>query len=81
MERFAPDLCCVAYTGDKEERAHVQQDLTQASRFHVLLATYEVCLKDASFLKSFSWSVLVVDEAHRLKNQSSLLHKTLSEVN
>lgn len=79
MERFAPDLCCVAYTGDKEERAHVQQDLTQASRFHVLLATYEVCLKDASFLKSFSWSVLVVDEAHRLKNQSSLLHKTLSE--
>uniref|UniRef100_A0A671FR36 Chromodomain-helicase-DNA-binding protein 1-like n=1 Tax=Rhinolophus ferrumequinum TaxID=59479 RepID=A0A671FR36_RHIFE len=79
MERFAPGLCCVAYTGDKEERTHVQQDLTQASRFHVLLATYEVCLKDASFLKSFSWSMLVVDEAHRLKNQSSLLHKTLSE--
>uniref|UniRef100_A0A2K6GBH7 Chromodomain helicase DNA binding protein 1 like n=1 Tax=Propithecus coquereli TaxID=379532 RepID=A0A2K6GBH7_PROCO len=38
-----------------------------------------ICLKDASFLKSFPWSVLVVDEAHRLKNQSSLLHKTLSE--
>uniref|UniRef100_A0A8C5XT56 Chromodomain helicase DNA binding protein 1 like n=1 Tax=Microcebus murinus TaxID=30608 RepID=A0A8C5XT56_MICMU len=69
--RFAP--------GDKEERAHIQQDLQQQSHFHVLLTTYEICLKDASFLKSFPWSVLVVDEAHRLKNQSSLLHKTLSE--
>ncbi|XP_047640807.1 chromodomain-helicase-DNA-binding protein 1-like isoform X3 [Phacochoerus africanus] len=29
--------------------------------------------------RSFPWSVLVVDEAHRLKNQNSLLHKSLSE--
>lgn len=79
MERFAPGLSCVTYTGDKEERARCQQDLRQESGFHVLLTTYEICLKDASFLKSFSWSVLAVDEAHRLKNQSSLLHRTLSE--
>ncbi|XP_008588670.1 PREDICTED: chromodomain-helicase-DNA-binding protein 1-like [Galeopterus variegatus] len=79
MERFAPGLSCVTYAGNKEERAHLQQNLKQKSCFHVLLTTYEICLKDASFLKSFPWSVLVVDEAHRLKNQSSLLHKTLSE--
>ncbi|XP_058165563.1 chromodomain-helicase-DNA-binding protein 1-like isoform X2 [Dasypus novemcinctus] len=79
IERFAPGISCVTYAGDKEERAHLQQDLTQESCFHVLLTTYEICLKDASFLKPFPWSVLVVDEAHRLKNQSSLLHKTLSE--
>ncbi|XP_075837943.1 chromodomain-helicase-DNA-binding protein 1-like isoform X2 [Microtus pennsylvanicus] len=79
LERFAPGLSCVTYVGDKEERTHLQQDLRQESRFHVLLTTYEICLKDASFLKSFSWSVLAVDEAHRLKNQSSLLHRTLSE--
>nr|XP_021488001.1 chromodomain-helicase-DNA-binding protein 1-like isoform X2 [Meriones unguiculatus]XP_021488002.1 chromodomain-helicase-DNA-binding protein 1-like isoform X2 [Meriones unguiculatus] len=79
LERFAPGLSCVTYTGDKEERARLQQDIRQESRFHVLLTTYEICLKDASFLKTFSWSVLAVDEAHRLKNQSSLLHRTLSE--
>ncbi|XP_066218208.1 chromodomain-helicase-DNA-binding protein 1-like isoform X2 [Saccopteryx leptura] len=79
MERFAPGLSYVTYTGDKEERTHLQQDLRQKPHFHVLLTTYEICLKDASFLKSFHWSVLVVDEAHRLKNLSSLLHKTLSE--
>lgn len=40
--RFAPGLYCVTYTGDKEERACLQQDLRQESRFHVLLTTYEV---------------------------------------
>ncbi|ETE66776.1 hypothetical protein L345_07441, partial [Ophiophagus hannah] len=42
--------------------------------------TCQMCLKDAAFLKSFNWTCLVVDEAQRLKNQDSLLHKTLSEV-
>ncbi|XP_012873811.1 PREDICTED: chromodomain-helicase-DNA-binding protein 1-like isoform X1 [Dipodomys ordii] len=79
LERLAPDLSCITYAGAKEERAHLQHGLKEESHFHVLLTTYEICLKDASFLKSFPWSVLVVDEAHRLKNQNSQLHKTLTE--
>uniref|UniRef100_A0A2I2YQ94 Chromodomain helicase DNA binding protein 1 like n=1 Tax=Gorilla gorilla gorilla TaxID=9595 RepID=A0A2I2YQ94_GORGO len=79
LERRNAEICSRSFLCDKEERACLQQDLKQESCFHVLLTTYEICLKDASFLKSFPWSVLVVDEAHRLKNQSSLLHKTLSE--
>ncbi|XP_074119361.1 chromodomain-helicase-DNA-binding protein 1-like isoform X1 [Sminthopsis crassicaudata] len=79
MERFAPGLSCKVYIGDKEERARLQQELKK-DVFHVLLSTYELCLKDAAFLKTFSWNILVVDEAHRLKNQSSLLYRTLSEI-
>ncbi|XP_067402131.1 chromodomain-helicase-DNA-binding protein 1-like isoform X1 [Emydura macquarii macquarii] len=79
LERFAPGLSYVTYAGDKEERAKLQRDLKAHSYFHVLLTTYEICLKDGAFLKFFNWAALVVDEAHRLKNQNSLLHKTLSE--
>lgn len=32
------------------------------------------------FVHSFDWAALVVDEAHRLKNQNSLLYETLIEV-
>ena len=35
---------------------------------------------DALFVHSFDWAALVVDEAHRLKNQNSLLYETLTEV-
>ncbi|XP_076204851.1 chromodomain-helicase-DNA-binding protein 1-like isoform X2 [Aptenodytes patagonicus] len=79
LERFAPGLSFVTYVGSKEERPKLQQNLKEQSHFHALLTTYEICLKDAAFLKSFNWAALVVDEAHRLKNISSLLYKTLSE--
>ena len=32
-------------------------------------------------LKPFNWSVLLVDEAHRLKNDDSLLYKVLFDFN
>ncbi|CAK6956184.1 chromodomain-helicase-DNA-binding protein 1-like [Scomber scombrus] len=78
LERFAPSLTVLCYKGDKDRRAEIQRE-TDTDDFHVLLTTYELCLKDASFLRRWKWKVLVVDEAHRLKNQNSLLHKTLTE--
>ncbi|KAG7453917.1 chromodomain-helicase-DNA-binding protein 1-like, partial [Solea senegalensis] len=76
---FAPSLTVLCYKGDKEKRAEIQRERSMQD-FHVLLTTYELCLKDTSFLKRWKWKVLVVDEAHRLKNQKSLLHKTLTQL-
>ncbi|XP_051928976.1 chromodomain-helicase-DNA-binding protein 1-like isoform X2 [Hippocampus zosterae] len=76
LERFSPSLTVLCYKGDKDRRIEIQGDTQD---FLVLLTTYELCLKDASFLRRFKWKVLVVDEAHRLKNQNSLLRKTLME--
>nr|XP_019935975.1 PREDICTED: chromodomain-helicase-DNA-binding protein 1-like [Paralichthys olivaceus] len=78
LECLAPSLTVLCYTGDKEKRAELQRG-TDTQDFHVLLTTYELCLKDTSFLKRWKWKVLVVDEAHRLKNQKSLLHTTLTK--
>ncbi|XP_072294945.1 chromodomain-helicase-DNA-binding protein 1-like [Eucyclogobius newberryi] len=78
MESIAPSLKVLCYQGDKEKRAGIQQE-AKTKEFHVLLTTYEMCLKDESFLKKWRWEVLVVDEAHRLKNQNSNLHQTLAK--
>uniref|UniRef100_A0A668A3A0 Chromodomain helicase DNA binding protein 5 n=1 Tax=Myripristis murdjan TaxID=586833 RepID=A0A668A3A0_9TELE len=40
-------------------------------KFHVLLTSYELITIDQAILGSISWACLVVDEAHRLKNNQS----------
>ncbi|XP_019639122.1 PREDICTED: chromodomain-helicase-DNA-binding protein 1-like [Branchiostoma belcheri] len=79
LKRFSPGLEVVVYVGHKEKREEVRHSLRRHRDFHVMLSTYEICLKDESFLRRFEWQALVVDEAHRLKNQNSLLHQTLKE--
>ncbi len=48
-------------------------------KFNTILTTYEILLKDKDFLGSVAWTALIVDEAHRLKNDDSLLYRTLME--
>ncbi|KAG7276288.1 hypothetical protein CRUP_015611 [Coryphaenoides rupestris] len=75
MRGFAPSLTVLCYKGDKEKRAELKTD-AENKPFNVLLTTYE---RHYLFVFRWKWKVLVVDEAHRLKNQESLLYKILSE--
>uniref|UniRef100_UPI00358FD4A1 chromodomain-helicase-DNA-binding protein 1-like n=1 Tax=Myxine glutinosa TaxID=7769 RepID=UPI00358FD4A1 len=79
LAKVVPSFSVKVYTGDKEARLAVQQDLS-CQHFDILLTTYELCLRDASFFKRYSWGLLVVDEGHRLKNVTSLLREALLEV-
>ncbi|XP_013083945.2 chromodomain-helicase-DNA-binding protein 4-like isoform X1 [Biomphalaria glabrata] len=47
-------------------------------KFHVLLTSYELISIDAACLGSVDWAVLVVDEAHRLKNNQSKFFRILT---
>ncbi|XP_072036512.1 chromodomain-helicase-DNA-binding protein 5-like isoform X3 [Amphiura filiformis] len=47
-------------------------------KFHVLLTSYELVSIDATTLQSVNWDVLVVDEAHRLKNNQSKFFRILN---
>ena len=49
-------------------------------KFNVLLTTYEVLQSDISDLEGIRWKVLVIDEAHRLKNRNSKTLECLNQV-
>ncbi|WAR14925.1 CHD3-like protein [Mya arenaria] len=72
FEFWAPNLYVVTYTGDKDCRAVI------SVKFHVLLTSYELISIDTATLGSIDWAVLVVDEAHRLKNNQSKFFRILS---
>uniref|UniRef100_A0A8C7YIP3 Chromodomain helicase DNA binding protein 4 n=1 Tax=Oryzias sinensis TaxID=183150 RepID=A0A8C7YIP3_9TELE len=47
-------------------------------KFHVLLTSYELITIDQAVLGSIEWACLVVDEAHRLKNNQSKFFRLLN---
>lgn len=47
-------------------------------KFQVLLTSYELNCIDAATLGSIDWNILVVDEAHRLKNNQSKFFRILN---
>lgn len=49
-------------------------------KFHVLLTSYELITIDQATLGSVDWKVLVVDEAHRLKNNQSKARRSIALV-
>lgn len=76
-KRWCPSLKIAKFHGNKEERKQMKQDLLVPGAFEVLLTSYEMANMEAGFLRKFSFEFIVVDEAHRLKNENSLLSKTL----
>uniref|UniRef100_A0A7M4FHU1 Chromodomain helicase DNA binding protein 2 n=1 Tax=Crocodylus porosus TaxID=8502 RepID=A0A7M4FHU1_CROPO len=82
FEVWAPEINVVVYIGDLMSRNTIREyewihAQTKRLKFNVLITTYEILLKDKAVLGSISWAFLGVDEAHRLKNDDSLLYKTL----
>lgn len=37
----------------------------------VCITSYEMCIREKSVFKKFNWRYLVIDEAHRIKNEKS----------
>eukprot|EP00667_Euglena_gracilis_P000178 EG_transcript_178 len=51
-----------------------------ATKFHVLVTTYELVSKDLPRLAQLDFEVLVLDEGHRVKNSEGILFQAINEI-
>lgn len=72
FKRFCPKLETVLLLGSKEERPEIRQRLKE-KKYDVIVTSYEIAILEKSFLKKIHFSYMVIDEAHRIKNEKSLL--------
>lgn len=74
FERFTPLIPTVIYHGDKETREQLRTQINKKvkngklSSYPVFITSYQIALNDAKYLKKYQWKLLVIDEAHRIKN-------------
>lgn len=60
------------------EKGELVDDNSENPRpWDVCVTTYEVCNTERKTLQKFAWKYLVIDEAHRLKNDASIFSKTV----
>ncbi|KAF8456437.1 SNF2 family N-terminal domain-containing protein [Kalaharituber pfeilii] len=64
FEKWTPEVRTLVLQGPKEDRAKLINERVLTSDFDVLITSYEM---------KFAWEYIIVDEAHRIKNEESSL--------
>ncbi|SCU98320.1 LAFA_0G17106g1_1 [Lachancea sp. 'fantastica'] len=75
--KWTPEVETVVLSGDKEARQGILNDVILEAKFDILITSYEMVIKEKSTLKKLMWQFLVVDEAHRIKNEQSTLSQII----
>uniref|UniRef100_A0A7S2WPA6 Uncharacterized protein n=2 Tax=Rhizochromulina marina TaxID=1034831 RepID=A0A7S2WPA6_9STRA len=80
IKKWCPELRPLKLLGSKEVRKQVVQDFIAPvagnpthRNWDVVVTSYEGVLKEKSTLTKIPWKYLMIDEAHRIKNEKSSL--------
>ncbi|XP_062558461.1 chromatin-remodeling complex ATPase chain Iswi [Armigeres subalbatus] len=77
--RWCPSLRAVCLIGDQETRNVFIRDVLMPGEWDVCVTSYEMCIREKAVFKKFNWRYMVIDEAHRIKNEKSKLSEILRE--
>lgn len=59
----------------KDKRDEIMQKYLQPGKFDICLTSYEGLNLCKAHLKKFQWKYIIIDEAHKIKNEMSVLAK------
>ena len=81
FERWTPAVRVLVLQGSKEERHRLINEELLEEKFDVCITSYEMVLREKSHLKKFAWEYIIIDEAHRIKNEESSLAQIIRVFN
>lgn len=70
---WTPEVDVLVLQGAKDERHQLINDRLIDEKFDVCITSYEMILREKNHLKKFAWEYIIIDEAHRIKNEESSL--------
>ncbi|OTB07097.1 hypothetical protein M426DRAFT_54432 [Hypoxylon sp. CI-4A] len=75
--KWTPEVNVLVLQGSKEERHKLINERLIDEKFDVCITSYEMILREKSHLKKFAWEYIIIDEAHRIKNEESSLSQVI----
>mmetsp|Transcript_9123 Transcript_9123/g.8154 ORF Transcript_9123/g.8154 Transcript_9123/m.8154 type:complete len:1404 (-) Transcript_9123:63-4274(-) len=85
--RWTPSIKTLRFHGSKEDRDEIVSNFMQPSKPHdqrgwdVCVTTYEIINLEKNAISKLAWRYLIIDEAHRLKNEASQFSQTVRMLN
>lgn len=81
VARWIPKFRAFCLHGDRDERQRIIRewlsnhgdDDDASSPWDICVTSYEMCLIEKAAIRRITWEYLVIDEAHRIKNEHSML--------
>lgn len=73
FKMWTPEVNVLILQGAKDERHQLINDRLVDEKFDVCITSYEMILREKAHLKKFAWEYIIIDEAHRIKNEESSL--------
>lgn len=77
FRRWCPAIKAVKFHGNAEQREHQKATMCQPGKFDVVVTSYEMVIKEKNHWRKFHWRYIIIDEAHRIKNENSILSKVV----
>ncbi|ODV86386.1 hypothetical protein CANARDRAFT_27609 [[Candida] arabinofermentans NRRL YB-2248] len=75
--KWTPDVNVLVLQGDKQDRAQLIQERLLQADFDVCVTSFEMVIREKSKLGKIKWEYIVIDEAHRIKNEESALSQII----
>ncbi|RYO79478.1 hypothetical protein DL766_006221 [Monosporascus sp. MC13-8B] len=79
--KWTPEVNVLVLQGAKEERHALINERLIDEKFDVCITSYEMILREKAHLKKFAWEYIIIDEAHRIKNEESSLAQVIRMFN
>ncbi|KAL0267638.1 UNVERIFIED_CONTAM: hypothetical protein PYX00_009848 [Menopon gallinae] len=79
FNKWCPSIRAICLIGDAEARNAFIRDVLMPGEWDVCVTSYEMVIKERGVFKKFNWRYMVIDEAHRIKNEKSKLSEIVRE--
>ncbi len=81
IKKWLPDYKILYFYGDKEQRKTLTDIDLKKKDYDVVLTTFECAMKEKSALMKINFEYIIIDEAHRLKNEKAKFSSIVKQFN
>jgi len=81
IKKWLPDYKILYFYGNKDERKTLTEIDLRKKDYDVVLTTFECAMKEKSALMKINFEYIIIDEAHRLKNEKAKFSEIVRQFN